>query len=83
MSFFANLIWQWNQLRPGFNWRTFHLVMFEVEDDRILGAVEATIVLLGVGFRVRWTYTRTEKMQDILDQVAEIDAALTTGENDD
>jgi hypothetical protein len=42
------------------NWRTFHFAHFEMEDDKILGAIETTLILLGLGFQVRWNYKTTE-----------------------
>jgi hypothetical protein len=80
MSGFAEFIWEWGQLRSGFNWRTFHLVMIEVEDDRMCGAVEVTVVALGVGVRARWTYdsTFTRRMAEEVEAVeAAMSAALT------
>lgn len=68
-----NWIEEWSQFLPGYNWRTFHPVMIEVEDDRIMGGVEMTLVVVGVGFRVRWNYKRTEAVEDILEQVRQIE----------
>jgi hypothetical protein len=55
-----NWIEEWSQFFHRCNWRTFHFAHFEVEDDRILGAIEATLILLGLGFQVRWNYKTTE-----------------------
>lgn len=77
-------VFDWSQIRSGYNWRTFRLIMVEVEDDRMFGAVEATVVLLGFGLRVRWTHTLTDKMEDLLDGMERVKAdleALEKGEN--
>ncbi len=70
-NLFASFIWEWGQLRRGFNWRTFHLVMIEFEDDRMTGGIEATAILLGVGVRVRWTYDTTY-LDGLRDRISEI-----------
>ena len=75
-GFFVHGIEQWSQMRPGYNWRTFHPILIEFEDDRILGGVEFTFVLLGLGFRARWNYKVTEDVQEIkrrLDEVLELE----------
>lgn len=69
---FAEFKNDWTQFRRGFNWRTFRLALFEVEDDRMFGAVEATVILLGLGVRVRWTYTITEVAQRLADDCERI-----------
>lgn len=47
------------------NWRTFRFCHIEAEDDTMLGAFEITVVILGLGARVRWNHTRTETLEDI------------------
>lgn len=68
---------EWSQIAPRYNWRTFHPVMLEIEDDRMFGAVEMTAVILGVGFRIRWTYTETEAMRRTCGDMDKIKAALS------
>lgn len=72
-GFFGHFIEQWSQfLRPGDNWYEFRFVLFEVEWDRILGAVEMTVVLFGLGGRVRYTYAITEeagRMNEMIDLI--------------
>lgn len=46
--------------------------MIEVEDDRMMGGIEATVIVLGLGVRVRWNYAVTEKVADIQEQVRRI-----------
>lgn len=75
-GFFAHPIEQWSQFFCACNWRTFNPILIEVEDDRIMGGVEATIILLGVGLRVRWNYAETEAVTDMKEQVEKIDRAL-------
>jgi len=69
---FFDLIEEWSQLTPGWNWRTFHPIMIEFEDDRMMGAVEGTVIFLGLGFRFRWNYRETEQTRKIARQVAEL-----------
>ncbi len=68
----------WSQLRPGFNWRTFRLVDIEFEDDRMMGALEATFVVFGIGGSVRWNYRLTEQAADI---ISTAERAKTESEN--
>ena len=42
----------------------------------MLGAVEATVIILGLGFRVRWTYTDTEMMTELLHRKEIVEAGL-------
>lgn len=65
---------EWSQFGPDYNWRTFHPFNWEIEDDRVMGAVETTFILLGLGFRVRYTYAVTETMTKIKRQVEDIQA---------
>lgn len=71
-GWFIDWIEEWSQFRGGCNWYTFHPIQIEVEDDRMMGGVEATVILLGFGLRVRWNYTVTERAAGILQQVEDI-----------
>lgn len=71
---FAEFINEWPDFGPNHNWRTFHPFMLEIEDDRIMGAFEFSLVILLIGFRVRWTYTETETMAGIKQSMADIKA---------
>lgn len=67
MSLGAFVEWHedWSQLFRRCNWYTFTFFRFEVEDDRIMGGVESTLILLGLGVRVRWNWRETEKTREI------------------
>jgi hypothetical protein len=65
---------EWSQFLGGCNWYTFHPIKAEIEDDRIMGGVEVTIIILGVGFRWRWNHTVTEAMADALKSVDDIES---------
>jgi hypothetical protein len=45
--------WEWAQLRPGYNWRTFHLMHVMFEQDGMCPGWEFEVIVLGVGFRLR------------------------------
>jgi hypothetical protein len=75
MEVFAEFINEWRQLGSGWNWRTFHPVMIEVEDDRMMGGVEATVIVLGLGVRVRWNYRETEEARDLARRIDELNGA--------
>jgi len=65
---------QWPEFGPGYNWRTFNPILIEIEDDRMMGAIEFRCVILMLGIRVRYTYTITEKMQRLRRTVEDIRA---------
>lgn len=68
-AFTIEWIEQWSQFFERCNWRTFNVAQVELEDDRMFGAVEMTVVLLGIGFRVRWTYAETEATRELRERV--------------
>lgn len=63
---------EWSQFFRSDNWHTFHPILMEFEGDWILGGVEATVVVLGLGVRLRWNYARTERLDEIERRMAEI-----------
>lgn len=62
---FIEWIEEWSQFLGGCNWYTFHFCQIEFEDDRMMGAVEATFVIMGLGFRWRWNFRETETTQEL------------------
>lgn len=68
---FVEGIEEWSQFFTPCNWRTFHPVMLEAEDDTSMGGFEITTIILGLGFRIRWNYAETEQVQEINERVAE------------
>lgn len=73
---FIEGIEEWSQFSGGCNWYTFHPLLIELEDDRCMGGVEGTLIILGLGFRVRWNYRETEMTKDIARRIAEIESDL-------
>jgi hypothetical protein len=71
-GFFAHFINEWPQIAPGYNWRTFHPLMIELEHDEWLGGVEASVIVLGIGVRFRWTYTVSATMAKIIRETEDI-----------
>lgn len=71
-GWFLHWIEEWSQFFEPSNWRTFHPIFIEMEDDRIMGGVEATVIILGVGVRLRWNYTITDETAGVLQSVADI-----------
>ena len=60
-----SFIEDWSQFFEKCNWYTFRVAFIELENDKIMGGVEMTFVLFGLGFRVRWNYTENEKVKEI------------------
>lgn len=73
-GFFIEWIEEWSQFFQSCNWYTFHPVQIEFEDERNMGGCECTIVFLGIGFRARWNYRRTEQVDRIVRQIEELHA---------
>ena len=69
---FFHWIEEWSQLFQECNWYTFHPIDVEFENDSIMGGWEATVIFMGLGFRVRYNHTETETVSGIKDQVDEI-----------
>ena len=74
-GFFIHWIEDWSQFFRPCNWYTLRPILVEFEDDRIMGGVELTAILLGVGFRVRFNYARTEKVDEMISSVEDIVSA--------
>jgi hypothetical protein len=73
---FVEWIEEWSQFFEPCNWRTFRVAKLELEDDRIMGGVEFTLILLGLGLRVRWNYASTETVEKIDASMAAIKEQL-------
>jgi hypothetical protein len=70
----------WSQLLGGCNWYTFRFCLFEFEWDKMMGGVEATIVIFGLGLRVRHNYAETKYSAEIKREVERIEAQLSPQE---
>ena len=77
-GFFIEFIEEWSQFVHDCNWYTFHPIQIEIEDERNMGGVEMTVIVLGLGFRARWNHTETEQVKDIVRQVGEIRDSMET-----
>jgi hypothetical protein len=63
---------EWSQFFERCNWYTFRFAHLEVEDNHHMGEAEVTIVILGLGVRVSYEYTKTELKKQIGEQIDEI-----------
>ncbi len=70
-GFYYNGIEEWSQFFRRDNWFTFHPVLLEFEDDRMMGGVEMTLVVFGLGFRIRYNYAQTEQVSEIVRRAEE------------
>lgn len=68
-----NWIEEWSQFFQPCNWYTFHPIMIELEDERNMGGVELTLIVLGLGFRIRWNHTETEMVEKIKSDIDALD----------
>jgi hypothetical protein len=51
------------------SWYTFTFIQIEFESDVIMGGLEATLMVLGLGFRIRYNYKETEQYKDIKEMI--------------
>lgn len=68
-GFYFYRIEEWSQFFSICNWYTFHPFMFEIEDERSMGGIELTFIIMGLGFRIRYNYDQTEMVDDIIESV--------------
>lgn len=73
IGWFIDWIEEWSQFFRRDNWYTFRPVLIEFEDDRIMGGLEFTFVILGLGFRLRWNYVETEEVTNLRKRLEELD----------
>ena len=71
-NFLFEFIEQYSQLFRIDNWYTFTFAFVEFENDKVMGALEFQVTLLGLGFRIRWNHTETETKKDIKEKIKNI-----------
>ena len=62
----------WSQLFQNCNWYTFRFCLIETEWDKMMGAIEGTFIIFGLGFRIRWQYTETEATRAIKEEINDL-----------
>ncbi len=72
VGWYVEPIEQWSQFLGGCNWYTFHPIKIELEDERNMGSIEATLILLGLGLRIRWNYAETDAVSELLSAVDDL-----------
>ena len=71
-SWFIEWTQQWSQFWEDCSWYDFDLVWIRFENDKLMGGLEATFIILGLGLRWRWNKVITPAMQECLDGVESI-----------
>jgi len=69
---FFEFIEQYSQFGGACNWYTFNPIFVEFEDDRSLGGLECTVVVLGIGVRLRWNYASTPMVDHLKQQMKDL-----------
>jgi hypothetical protein len=77
-GFFIDWVEDWSQFFGPCNWYTFRPILIEFEDDRAMGGIEATVIVLGLGFRARFNYARPERVAEYDASFAEFMAKIET-----
>lgn len=72
VGWFVDWIEDWSQFFCPCNWRTFRVFFWELEDDRIMGGLETTFIILGLGLRLRWNYRITDEAAEIKSRIKSI-----------
>ena len=70
---FVELHEDWSQLFQRCNWYTFRFADVQFEWDKHMGGIEASVILLGLGFRWRWNFAETEATKRIGKAVQDIE----------
>ncbi len=65
---------QWTSLFGKYNWYTFQFAFIEFEWDKMMGGVEFTCIILGLGFRVRYNYAVTDTVEEVMSGMEEFGA---------
>lgn len=55
------------------NWYTYTFCHLEFDNDSILGGIELTAMILGLGFRIRYNHTETEVIKNMLRQIDDLE----------
>lgn len=71
--FLLHLFEDWSQFFEACNWYTFRFILLEFENDEMLGGVEITFIMFGLGVRARWNHTETETLKNIKQQITDIE----------
>lgn len=69
---FIEWIEQWSQIFDDCNWYTFQFAHIEFEWDKCMGGVEASVVILGLGFRARYNYAITDHVKEVRQRIEDI-----------
>jgi len=78
----VNIQWlqDWSEwFQKGYNWRNFHLIVMEYEDEVALGNREIVMYLLGFGFRIYWHYADTALHRRIKKDMEDLRAGKLEG----
>lgn len=69
-DFFITIINEWSQFSLKYNWYTFTPVQISFENDIMTGGLEFTVIILGLGFMVRYNHKPEilEKMAKRVDE---------------
>jgi hypothetical protein len=70
---------EWSQFFRNDNWYTFRPILIEFENDKIMGGLEVTVIILGLGVTVRYNHTITDDVSYIRNEIDNADKNGFTG----
>lgn len=77
-GWYFHFIEHWSQFFVPCNWRNFTFFELTFEDDTVMGGIEMTFVVLGIGTRIRYNHTRTELVDEIATMMDDISSGKAT-----
>lgn len=69
--FAITFINEWEQLFGEWNWITFTPICIELQDDDLMKGYEITVIVLGLGFILRYNRPLSDKIYEELDKTIE------------
>jgi hypothetical protein len=63
---------QYSQFFKRCNWYTYNGCNVEIDNDKFTGSMDATVIILGLGFRITYNYALNDNIKHILKKIENI-----------
>ncbi len=77
-NLFMSIVCDYTQLIGSWNWITFTFLKLEIEKESYTGGIEFELVVLGLGFWIRWNYNPKKLEKLLKDSDKEIEQLRNT-----